>query len=584
MKRGDVIVTTKHDYSRLILESQKNGMVDKAIEYALNAREKYPNENIFEKFLGDLYVEKNDFKNASDYYIEFLKKIGNNEQFFKDFANFFQLYVESQENIGDFICQIERCLNNKFISNAYITVNICKLIAPYVKLERISLFENDKNFESVRKYIQSIKKRYKKYVLFYKILLLPHSAQNMKIDKYIVSLMEKEHLYPEALELIVKVLRYDQDQVAVRTLFRICRKIGDYTDAENYLETHADVKNAEQFNILYELVFYYSKTGDIENRNQALKKIENCGKNSIPIMRTLYNFYLQFGMLNEASKINKTLNQMEIKNVGEVNADRKEQEKDSTEALLAAIKELFSELEHSRKLISMSELLKGFSHELGQPITNIRYGVQLYQMKMDMGLDTREELESLLNDILGQTHRIKNMLARFSPVTSERNGSVNFSVGEEIKAIFNEFATRLSKENIEWKLDVDTDFYLYGDNIKFDQIFYNLIGNSIYAIKEKGENGFILVSVYKKADKAIITFEDNGTGIKPEYRGKIFEPFFTTKDYVSDENGGGEGLGLYIIWNIVRMFNGDIILDKEFQDGARFIITINIKEENVREK
>ena len=579
-----MIVTTKHDYSRLILESQKNGMVDKAIEYALNAREKYPNENIFEKFLGDLYVEKNDFKNASDYYIEFFKKIGDNRHFFKDFANFFQLYVETQENIEDFVCQIEECLDKGFIFNAYITVNICKLIAPYIKLERISLFENDKNFESVRKYIQSIKKRYKKYVVFYKILLLPHSAQNMKIDKYIVSLMEKEHLYPEALELIVKVLRYDQDQVAVRTLFRICRKIGDYTDAENYLETHADVKNAEQFNILYELVFYYSKTGDIENRNQALKKIENCGKNSIPIMRTLYNFYLQFGMLNEASKINKTLNQMEIKNVGEVNADRKEQEKDSTEALLAAIKELFSELEHSRKLISMSELLKGFSHELGQPITNIRYGVQLYQMKMDMGLDTREELESLLNDILGQTHRIKNMLARFSPVTSERNGSVNFSVGEEIKAIFNEFATRLSKENIEWKLDVDTDFYLYGDNIKFDQIFYNLIGNSIYAIKEKGENGFILVSVYKKADKAIITFEDNGTGIKPEYRGKIFEPFFTTKDYVSDENGGGEGLGLYIIWNIVRMFNGDIILDKEFQDGARFIITINIKEENVREK
>lgn len=71
MKRGDVIVTTKHDYSRLILESQKNGMVDKAIEYALNAREKYPNENIFEKFLGDLYVEKNDFKYASGYYIEF---------------------------------------------------------------------------------------------------------------------------------------------------------------------------------------------------------------------------------------------------------------------------------------------------------------------------------------------------------------------------------------------------------------------------------------------------------------------------------------------------------------------------------
>ena len=76
----------------------------------------------------------------------------------------------------------------------------------------------------------------------------------------------------------------------------------------------------------------------------------------------------------------------------------------------------------------MSELLKGFSHELGQPITNIRFGVQLFQMKMAKGINTNEELEILLENILSQTYRIKKMLDRFSPITSEKNAETNFNV------------------------------------------------------------------------------------------------------------------------------------------------------------
>lgn len=215
-------------------------------------------------------------------------------------------------------------------------------------------------------------------------------------------------------------------------------------------------------------------------------------------MRTLYNFYLQFGMLDNAAKISTVISQKNVGNIRETNEDRKEQEKESTEALLEKFREMILELEHSRKLISMSELLKGFSHELGQPITNIRYGIQLFQMKMDMGIDTKEELETLFQDVLGQLYRIKEMLQRFSPITSEKNASTKFSVAEEIKTVFKEFSSRLSKENIEWSIEDEEDFYLNGDNVKFDQIFYNLIGNSIYAIKEKGEKGNISVKLQKK--------------------------------------------------------------------------------------
>ena len=55
---------------------------------------------------------------------------------------------------------------------------------------------------------------------------------------------------------------------------------------------------------------------------------------------------------------------------------------------------------------------------------------------------------------------------------------------------------------------------------------------------------------------------------------KIFEPFFSTKqEKVSPtKDDGGEGLGLYIVWNIVKMFNGTIRVNKNYQNGAQFIL------------
>ena len=145
---------------------------------------------------------------------------------------------------------------------------------------------------------------------------------------------------------------------------------------------------------------------------------------------------------------------------------------------------------------------------------------------------------------------------------------------EEIKKIFEEFGSRLAKEGIEWSIETDVTFTMYGDKVRFDQVFYNLIGNSIHAIKEKGTKGQISVQILDKTDHYVIAFEDNGIGIEEKYLNKVFEPFFTTKEHTSNEGGGGEGLGLYIIWNIVRMFGGNIRVDKQFKAGARFIIEI----------
>lgn len=575
---------TKYDYSRYIFKSRKNGKIDEAINWALKAKKNYPTENIFEKILGDLYFQKKNYEAAGNAYIDFLLKIDDQIEYVKHFAQFLKRYSKIVPDISEYLLKVQEVLDVN-IKNKNLIVNICEIISHYIYLPELNLFENDKKYRAARSYLRRIENTYKIYILFYKILCISHTTKNRKIDKSVISSMEKKGRYREALVLLVEILKYDHDKVTIRSLFRICRKLDDYSEAEKYLDEHPDIKSQGEFNILYELVFYYSKIGNIEDRNEALKKIKICGQNSIPIMRTLYNFYLQFGMLDNAIEIKSAIAEKQRTNNGikNNNNDRDEQENDAADALLKTIRELFTEIEHSRQLISMSELLKGFSHELGQPITNIRYSIQLFQMKMEKGVNTNEELKTLLESILSQTYRIKKLLARFSPITSEKNPEINFNVEKELEGVFEEFSSRFSKENIEWKINSDVDFFLFGDTIKFDQIFYNLIGNSIYAIKEKGNKGYIFVNIFENESAYVITFEDNGIGIKSEYVGKIFEPFFTTKDCSKDENGGGEGLGLYIIWNIVRMFGGNIKLDKEYRNGARFIISILKKERDRNE-
>ena len=56
---------------------------------------------------------------------------------------------------------------------------------------------------------------------------------------------------------------------------------------------------------------------------------------------------------------------------------------------------------------------------------------------------------------------------------------------------------------------------------------------------------------------------------------KDFNPFFSTK---IKEKRGGEGLGLFIVWNILKIFSGKIYVDEKYNKGARFVIEIDIEE------
>ena len=145
-----------------------------------------------------------------------------------------------------------------------------------------------------------------------------------------------------------------------------------------------------------------------------------------------------------------------------------------------------------------------------------------------------------------------------------------------VSTTFDEMGSRLANEGIRFSVNGDRDARIYGEELQFSQVFYNLIINSIYAVKKSGRQGKIDVMIRSRGGYLEITFTDNGTGIPAELQRKIFEPFYSTKKRETEE--GGEGLGLFIVWNILKLFNGRIYVEGNYKKGARFVIEIHLEE------
>ena len=101
---------------------------------------------------------------------------------------------------------------------------------------------------------------------------------------------------------------------------------------------------------------------------------------------------------------------------------------------------------------------------------------------------------------------------------------------------------------------------------QLSQVFINLLVNASQAIEKDGE---ITVTTGCVDDTIVISIADNGCGIAEEHLTKIFDPFFTTK-----EVGEGTGLGMSIVYEIIKNHHGTIDIDSQVGRGTIFTITL----------
>lgn len=140
-------------------------------------------------------------------------------------------------------------------------------------------------------------------------------------------------------------------------------------------------------------------------------------------------------------------------------------------------------------------------------------------------------------------------------------------------------AARDKKQKIEFRAHGVQNTNVRGDARRLQQIFANVISNSI---KYTQEGGAISIEITEKASQQEhvgcyeFVFKDNGIGMSEEFLQHIFDPFERADD-VRTSKIHGTGLGMTISRNIIQMMGGDIQIESELGIGTIVTVTVPLK-------
>jgi two-component system, sensor histidine kinase and response regulator len=227
---------------------------------------------------------------------------------------------------------------------------------------------------------------------------------------------------------------------------------------------------------------------------------------------------------------------------------------------------------HQSKMATMGEMIGVIAHQLKQPLNILSlycndvkdsYMIEEIDDKFidDFSKNTKEQIKFLSETIDG-------FRDFFNPNKQKRVFEIKQAIEKSLKLMGNQIEVNHVKLNLE----VD-DEKVYGIETELEQIFLNILNNSLDAFKERDtQNREINIKIFSKQSYTIVIMEDNAGGVKEQSLEKIFDPYYTTKS-------NGTGTGLYMVKLVIKnSFQGDLKINNS-EKGLRYIIALPQKEE-----
>jgi iron only hydrogenase large subunit-like protein len=212
-------------------------------------------------------------------------------------------------------------------------------------------------------------------------------------------------------------------------------------------------------------------------------------------------------------------------------------------------------LRQSEKLAGMGQLSAGIAHELNNPLGVIT----MYSNILKEELDQHNPMQKDLELIVEQADRCKKIVGGL--LNFARKNQVNITEIDVNHLTERSISAVIAPSNIKIALNSKVrDPIAWLDYDQMAQVLTNLIKNAVEAMPV---GGIIHIEVSDTPDNVNFLITDEGTGISKENMDKLFTPFFTTKGL-----GKGTGLGLPIIYGIVKMHKGDITVESNADSGA----------------
>jgi two-component system NtrC family sensor kinase len=245
------------------------------------------------------------------------------------------------------------------------------------------------------------------------------------------------------------------------------------------------------------------------------------------------------------------------------------------------LKVAHQKLLHTDRLASLGQLSASVAHEINNPIGGVLNLAMLMQRIMkESGIPAGREAEfrSYLGQIVNETSRVGRIvsdLLAFSRRSKPQraNADLNKIVSDTIPLIRH----KMKLANVECELNLTPALpAVFCDASQIQQVVVTLVMNATEATLNK-ESRRVRVATRLSIDSHAVELivDDNGDGIAPENLGKVFDPFFTTKP-----EGKGVGLGLAVLYGIVRAHEGEVEVSSRVGAGSVFVVTLPLQPAN----
>jgi two-component system NtrC family sensor kinase len=289
---------------------------------------------------------------------------------------------------------------------------------------------------------------------------------------------------------------------------------------------------------------------DVRARLQSMDEIGILAAHLNRMLRRIENFNSELGRQVDAATTELAQRNEELRRINE--------ELFETQKTLA----------RSERLAVAGQLAASLAHEIGTPLNSISGHVQLLTRRGGLDEATARRLQIIERQIDNIVRTVQQLLS-WSRKFDLRIAPVNLRRVLEEAVLLSSPALQARKIRVRQDLAKDCP-KIYGDAGYLQQVFLNLINNSMDAMPQGGELGLALrAPANGDAREVTVEVADNGVGMSAETLAHIFDPMFTTKQL-----GTGAGLGLAICDQIVRQHGGSIQAESELGRGTRFIIRL----------
>lgn len=213
------------------------------------------------------------------------------------------------------------------------------------------------------------------------------------------------------------------------------------------------------------------------------------------------------------------------------------------------------------------ETLLGAMHQIQMPMNQIRAAEQILQHKGDAQYDS---LLQNLRQIQKSGDEAVAMMQKCIPEIHEA-AVIPVNLNQLLHEVMLLVSQKLLSHDIDvhWQPMPDLPVMLGAEN-RLRILFKQLIDNAVEAMEQGADaESQLRVATDADADLIHVSIADTGPGIPADKRAKIFEPFYTTRPM----GGNQAGMGLVMAKEIVNQHHGLIMIDPDYQQGCRFIVS-----------